>query len=168
MPGKFRGIDLEEGWMRRELADVKRDLAELAAARRLGLQSVVVQVNLDPLAIATAWTDYGVTAITPPVGYNVALIQMLATAGVSWPSTAGGNVGVQPCAGAASGVGQSQGGSGASGHGAGCSVTGILTAKLAVVGGTPFNLFVRSYANAGYTVNTGNVRYGASIIYTRE
>lgn len=166
---KFRGLDLEEGWIRRELTDLKRAIQEQAAARRLGLQSTVVQVSLDPVALTTAWTDYGHTDVIPPDGYNVALVQMMATAGVSFPGTTGtgGNVGVQPKAGAISGIGQSQGG-GAPGAGAGCSVPGSLAARLTVTPGVPFTLRAAAYANGSWTPGTGNVRFSATIIYTRE
>lgn len=33
--GKFRGLDTEDGWIRRELTEIKRHIQELSAARRL-------------------------------------------------------------------------------------------------------------------------------------
>lgn len=167
--GKYRGLDTEEGWIQRRFTALERSLAEMSAARRLGLVSEVVQVNLDPLALTTGWTDYGATNVTPPDGYNVALVQMIATAGVSFPGTpgTGGNVGVQPKAGIVSGIGQSQGGGG-SGAGAGCSVPGSLAARLSVTPGVPFTLRAAAYANGGWTPGTGNVRFSATIVYTRE
>lgn len=169
MSGRFRGLDTEEGWIRRKFAELERMIVEQASARRLGLKSDMIQVNLDPLALTTAWTDYGTTLVTPPEGYNVAIVSMLATAGVSFPGTAGtgGNVGVQPKAGPVSGIGQSQGG-GAPGAGAGCSVTGSLAARFAVTPGVPFTLRAGAYANGSWTPGTGNVRFSATIIYTRE
>jgi hypothetical protein len=167
--GKFRGLDTDEGWIRRELSELRRMVTEQAAARRLGLQSQTVQVSLDPLALTTAYTDYGATNVTPPAGYNVALVQMFATAGVSFPGTAGtgGNVGVQPKAGAVSGIGQSQGG-GAPGAGAGCSAYASLAARLSVTPGVPFALRAAAYANGSWVAGTGNVRFSATIIWTRE
>jgi hypothetical protein len=167
--GKYRGLDLEEGWIRRELTELKRAIQEQAAARRLGLQSEVRQVNLDPLALTSAWTGYGHTQVTPPDGYNVALVQMLATAGVSWANNTGGNVGVQPVAGGVAGIGQSDGrAANGIGGGAGLSVTTSLAARLTVTPGVPFTIYVNAYANDGYTAGTGNARFSATIIYTRE
>lgn len=167
--GKYRGLDTEEGWVRRELTEIKRALAELAAARRLGLQSEVRQVNLDPLGLTSSWTAYGHTNVTPPDGYNVALVQMLATAGVSWANNTGGNVGVQPVAGGVAGIGQSDGrAANGIGGGAGLSVTTSLAARLSVTPGVPFQIYVNAYANDGYTAGTGNARFSATIIYTRE
>jgi len=125
------------------------------------------QVSLEPVALTEAWTDYGAVNVTPPDGYNVALVQMIATAGVSFSGAGGGNVGVQPKAGSVSGIGQSQGG-GAAGSGAGCSVPGSLAARLVVTPGVPFTLRAAAYANGPWTAGTGNVRFSATIIYTRE
>jgi hypothetical protein len=167
--GRFRGLDLEEGWIQRRFNELERALGELRAARKFGLLSEVLQVNLEPVALTTVYTEYGHTDVTPPEGYNVALVQMIATAGVSFPGTAGtgGNVGVQPRAGDVLGVAQSQGG-GAPGAGAGCSVPGSLAARLSVTPGVPFTLRAAAYANGSWTPGTGNVRFSATIIYTRE
>jgi hypothetical protein len=169
MTGKYRGLDLDEGWQQRRFAALEKELAELRAARKFGLRSEVVQVNIENFNLTNAFTDYGATNVTPPEGYNVALVQMLATAGVSFPGTAGtgGNVGVQPKAGGAAGIGQSQGGGG-TGAGAGCSVTGSLAARLSVTPGVPFSIRAAAYANGSPTALTGNVRFSATIIYTRE
>lgn len=168
--GKFRGLDDEEGWIQRRFAALDRALQELAAARRLGLQSEVRQFTLDPAAIDTSntWTTIATVPVTPPDGYNVALVQMVATAGVSWPLNVGGNVSVLPRVGSTTGIGQSQGGAGDNGHGAGCSVTGSLAARIAVTPGVPFNLSVLATSTPGWTPNTGNVRFSATILYTRE
>lgn len=165
--GKYRGLDLEEGWIQRRFVALERALAEASAARRLGLQSEVRQVNLDPVALTDTWVNYGAVAVTPPDGYNVALVQMLATAGVSFGGGGGGNVGVQPKAGGVSGIGQSQGGGG-TGAGAGCSITSGLAARLSVEPGVPFTIQTGAYANGPWLAGTGNVRFSATIIYTRE
>lgn len=165
--GKYRGLDTEEGWIVRKLTELDRRLTELSAARRLGLQSEVRQVAVEPASLTGAWTDYGAVDVVPPAGYNVALVQMTATTGVSFDGTGGGNVGVQPKAGSAVGVGQSQGGGG-SGAGAGCSVTGSLAARLSVTPGVPFSLRAGAYANGPWVAGSANVRFSATIIYTRE
>lgn len=165
--GKYRGLDTDPGWIMRKLTELDRRLTELAAARRLGLQSEVRQVNVDPASLTDTWTDYGAVDVTPPDGYNVALVQMLATTGVSFSGAGGGNVGVQPKAGSVSGIGQSQGGGG-TGAGAGCSVTGSLAARLSVTPGVPFSIRAAAYANGPWVAGTGNVRFSVTIIYTRE
>lgn len=167
--GKYRGLDTEEGWIRRELTELRRAVAEQAAARRLGLQSEVRQVNVDPAGLTNAYTEFGAVSVTPPSGYNVALVQMIATAGVSVGNNVGGNIGVQPRAGSVFGIAQSDGWpSNGTGGGAGRSVTIGLAAKLSVTPGVAFSLRAAAYCDAAYNANTGNVRFSATIIYTRE
>lgn len=166
---RFRGLDTEEGWITRRFVALERALAELAAARRLGLQSEVRQVSVDPAGITASYTEFGAVNVTPPDGYNVALVQMIATAGVSVGNNIGGNIGVQPRAGSVFGIAQSDGWPGnGTGGGAGRSVSVGLAAKLAVTPGVAFSLRAAAYCDAAYTANTGNVRFSATIIYTRE
>lgn len=167
--GKFRGLDEDEGWIRRALADLQRQIAEQAAARRLGLQSDVKQYNLDPATLPASWGDMGnLVSVTPPDGYNVALVQMVATAGASYPDNVGCNIGVQPRAGGVNGIGQSTSRPSNSVGFPAISITAGGAFKLAVTPGVPFILGANAYATAGYNANTGNVRLSATIIYTRE
>lgn len=167
--GKYRGLDTEEGWIRRELAEIKRELAEQAAARRLGLVSEVRQVDVTPAALTNAYAEYGITAVTPPIGYNVALVQMFAIASASYPNNVGANIGVQPRAGSVFGNAASNSRPGnAVGGGPALAITTGLAAKLIVVGGVPFNLRAAAYTDGAYDAGTANVRFSATIIYTRE
>lgn len=167
--GKYRGLDLDEGWVQRRFVELEREIAELRAAKKFSLISEVRQVNVDPAALTNSYIEYGSINVTPPGGYNVALVQMLATAGVSWANNTGGNVGVQPRAGSVFGIAQADGrAANGIGGGAGLSVTTSLAARLTVVPGVPFALRAAAYADPGYNANTGNVRFSATIIYTRE
>ena len=186
--GKYRGLDIDPGWITRKLADLDRRINEQAAARRLGpnseaiqaqlgvtpltpsdiIQARVVQVDLDPQVLTATWTNYGTASLSSPPLFTMATIHVVATCGVSWPDNVGGEVGIQAVVASTLGEQQYNGRAPGVGGGAALSVTSSLAVRLPVVEGVPFNLKVRAYADTGYTAGTGNVRYSATIIYTQE
>ena len=167
--GKWRGLDLEPGWIQRRLTKLERDLAELAAARRLVVATDFKQTDLNSTDLTSAWTNYVVTPVNVPVGYNRAIVQVSASAGSTvsgdLSSANWGNIGVQPAVSGVSGPALSQGRSG----GGAMSINSSLSAKITVTPGGVFNVWALAYAQAsGLVAGSGNVHLSATVLFIRE
>lgn len=158
--GKFRGLDTDEGWIRRELAGIKRDQTEQAAARRLVVATTNVQGSAPVATLPATWTSYLTQTVTPPAGYLFATVLVHAGVTFTTPPAAGTTtVHVRPVVAGAVGPEQTvrldpTGGS---------PVWSALAARLALSG--PFTLALSAYAEG--TAAGVLVQLDAVITYTR-
>jgi hypothetical protein len=162
--GLYRGLDTDEGWIQRRFAKLERDIVEGAAARRLVVATEFAQAS-QTVTFTSGFADYLSTNITVPEGYNVAIVQMFASAGTTFSGTGAGNVGIQAVAGSIGGPAISQGKTG----GGPSSVNAGLAAKVPVSFGTPLVVRVGAYANGDPRVaGSDNVHLSATAIFVRE
>lgn len=158
--GKYRGLDTDEGWIRRELAAVKRDLTEQAAARRLVFQSAVAQGSTALAALPATWTSYLPQTVTPPAGYLYATVLVRAGVTVTTPPASGiTTVHVRPVVAGTVGPEQAHG----IGPAGGSPAWSALCARFALTG--PFTLALSAYGEG--TAAGVTVQLDAAITYTR-
>lgn len=164
----FRGLDDDEGWIRREIAKLRRELQEMSAARRLVIATAWAQNDSPDLNLTTGFTRYLDTPVTVPAGYTRAIVQMFASAGVTYDGASNGNIGIQARAtGSAGTVAGPALSNGKTGGGAISVNTGLAT-RVAVTPGTPLMLHTFAYADGATPVDlTGNVHLSATVIFTR-
>lgn len=166
--GKYRGLDTEPGWIQRRLIKLERDLAELAAARRLVVATDFRQADLDSTNLTSGWASYVTQTIPVPVGYTHAIVQMSVSAGstVTGDLSASnwGNIGAQPIVAGVAGPALSQGKVG----GGAMSIGSSMSVKVAVPG-DDFQIWANAYAQAsGLVAGSGNVHLSATVLFIRE
>lgn len=167
--GKYRGLDVEEGWQQRRFAAIERALAEQAPAPRLVIATDFRQADLPNVELTPAWTSYLTQTIQVPLGYTSAIVQLVVSSGTTISgdisSANNGNIGVQPWVAGFAGAGLSQGKIG----GGAVSVMSAMAIRIAVTPGGTFTLWANAYTNGtGHVPNSGNVHLSATILFVRE
>lgn len=164
--GKFRGLDGDEGWINRKLADLQRQITEQAGARRLVIATSFVQADLNSTDLPddAYATDFLAGPVMVPEGFTFAVVTIFASAGTTFTGTGAGNVGVRPWAGSVAGPAIATGKTG----GGAISVNSTLATRIPVTPGGSFIIKANALANGNpRNAGSGNVHISASILFVR-
>lgn len=166
---RIRHTDTDEGWINRELAKLRREIREQAAAKRLPNASGSIWVDRLTVDLAndswpsdTTWRTYAEGSVTVPAGFTQLSYALFVAAGATFPGA--GMVGVQPRVnGATTGPSISSGVPGASP----CSVTSFVGDQIAVTPGDVLTFGLRAYASGASNAGSCNAHTSVMLTWIR-